>query len=57
MIAKRLINIIAADDAQKQCRKDAGCHRIDGHDGDCKTLAVVLVEKAERWIRSKISAS
>lgn len=51
MIAKRLIGLLAPDDAAKQCARDPQCHRLDGHDGNCKTLAVVLVEKAETAVR------
>ncbi len=55
MIAKRLISLIAPADTQRQCTRDPGCHRIDKHDGACKSLGVVLVEKAEAWIKEKLS--
>lgn len=48
---KRLINLI---DSQKQCSRDPACHRVDKHDGPCKSLGVVLVEKAEKWIKEKL---
>ena len=48
---KRLINLL---DSQKQCTKDPKCHRVDGHADRCKSFGVVLVEKAEQWIKEKL---
>ncbi len=54
-LAKRLANVLAASDAQKQCARDPECHRLDGHEGDCKGLRTVLVEKAEAWLKEKLA--
>lgn len=51
MIAKHLIDRIAADDAKIQCARDPQCHRRNGHADRCQSFAVVMLAKAERWIR------
>jgi hypothetical protein len=56
MLAKRLIDRLVTEDVAIQCTKSPECHRKDGHDGDCKSLGVVLVQKAERWVRGKLGA-
>lgn len=55
MIAKRIINVLVPEDAEKQCARDPDCHRLDGHGGGCKTFAVVLVEKAEHAARRLVA--
>lgn len=51
MIAKRILDRLASDDAKAQCKKDPNCHRKDGHAERCQTFAVVMLAKAQRWIR------
>jgi hypothetical protein len=55
MIAKRLIHLIAPEDTAKQCAKDPACHRLNGHPDACKSLGVVLVEKAEHAAKRLIT--
>ena len=45
MIAKRIANFIAPEDAKLQCTADPRCHRKNGHEGACQTMARVLAEK------------
>lgn len=49
--AKKWIDRLGLDDPGQQCKHDPACHRLDGHDGDCKTLGVVIVEKFESAAR------
>jgi hypothetical protein len=58
-LTKQLVDTIAPDDAKKQCRLNAECHRVDGHAGTCQTVAAVLLTKfpaeamsiAKAWAR------
>jgi len=50
MIAKRLIDRIAAEDVRLQCRYSVACHRKDGHEGRCASLGVVLLGKLAAWL-------
>jgi hypothetical protein len=56
VIAKRLIDLAVPEDAKRQCTRSAECHRENGHQGPCVTLARALVEKAERWIRRRLAS-
>lgn len=55
MIAKRIIDRIAVEDVKTQCTKDPQCHRKNGHADRCQSFAVVMLAKAEAWIRGKLS--
>jgi hypothetical protein len=55
MIAKRIVDRLAPEDAAKQCQQNAECHRRDGHDGPCVTFARAMAEKAEQWLRGRLA--
>lgn len=48
MITKEWIERIVREEEARQCKRNAACRRLDKHDGDCKTFAVLLAEKIER---------
>lgn len=53
MKPKALIDRIAPDPAldPEQCKRDASCHRVNGHKDECKTVGVVVAEKLEARAR------
>lgn len=60
MLAKRLIDRLAAEDVRLQCEHNAACHRKKGHGGPCRSLARAVVEnvgaelgKLAAWARGK----
>lgn len=52
-IMKGWIDRFVPEDTKHQCRKHAGCHRRDGHDGECRTLGAAFaanaIEIARGW--------
>jgi hypothetical protein len=48
---KRLVDVVAPEDAQRQCMRDPKCHRLNDHPPPCKTFGVAMAEKLETAAR------
>ena len=54
-LTKKLANFIHPDDAPNQCKRDARCHWKDGHEGECRPLALAVTTQLRTVARDLVA--